>query len=52
MTKNDDFGRDLSWYFTKEDLVLKYYDELTTEFMNEKSIVGDTKSYTSGVREC
>jgi hypothetical protein len=33
---NDDFGRDRSRSFAREDLALKYYEELTTELMNER----------------
>jgi hypothetical protein len=36
IAKNDDFGRDRSRCFAREDLALKYYDELTIDLLIER----------------
>jgi hypothetical protein len=38
IAKNDDFGRDRSRCFAREDLAMKYYDKLTTELRDERKL--------------
>jgi hypothetical protein len=51
IAKNDDFGRDRSRCFASEDLALKYYDELTTELMNERNLSQGVVKSIAGVQQ-
>jgi hypothetical protein len=51
IAKNDDFGRDRSRCFAREDLALNYYDELTTELMNERILPQGVSKSIAGVRQ-
>lgn len=49
IAKNDDFGRDRSRCFVREDLALTYYDELTTALMNERILSQGVSKSIAGV---
>jgi hypothetical protein len=49
IAKNDDFGRDRSRCFAKEDLALKYYDKLTTDLLNERILSQGVSKSIAGV---
>ena len=51
IAKNDDFGRDRSRCYAREDLALNYYDELTTELMNERILPQGVSKSIAGVEE-
>jgi hypothetical protein len=51
IAKDDDFGRDRSRCFAREGLALKYYDELTTELMNERILSQGVVKTIAGVQE-
>lgn len=51
IAKNDDFGRDRSRCYKRKNLANKYFDQLTTELMNERNLSqGEAKSI-AGVKE-
>jgi hypothetical protein len=49
IAKNDDFGRDRSRCFAREDLALTYFDKLTTELMNERILSQGVSKSIAGV---